>query len=90
MKLLRYGAPGQERPGLLDAEGRLRDLSGQVPDIAGDTRMTFLYWLACRNRFPSSVAAKRCREASRRSRSEAAMAGWTKISVLGIPGVSSV
>ena len=37
MKLLRYGAPGEERPGLLDEGGVLRDLSGQVDDIAGDT-----------------------------------------------------
>ena len=36
MKLLRYGAPGQERPALVDAQGRLRDLSTQVDDIAGD------------------------------------------------------
>jgi ureidoglycolate lyase/2,4-diketo-3-deoxy-L-fuconate hydrolase len=36
MKLLRFGPPGQERPGLIDAEGRLRDLSAHVPDIAGD------------------------------------------------------
>jgi ureidoglycolate lyase/2,4-diketo-3-deoxy-L-fuconate hydrolase len=35
MKLLRHGAPGQERPGLLDAQGRVRDLSHLVPDIAG-------------------------------------------------------
>ena len=27
MKLLRYGPPGQEKPGMLDAEGRVRDLS---------------------------------------------------------------
>lgn len=36
MKLIRFGAPGQERPGLIDPEGRLRDLSAQVADIAGD------------------------------------------------------
>ncbi len=36
MKLLRYGPPGREKPGLLDADGRVRDLSGVVPDIAGD------------------------------------------------------
>lgn len=36
MKLLRYGPAGQEKPGLLDADGRLRDLSGQVDDIGGD------------------------------------------------------
>lgn len=35
MKLLRYGPPGAERPGCLDAQGRLRDLSGVVADIAG-------------------------------------------------------
>jgi len=37
MKLLRYGAKGKEKPGLLDAAGRVRDLSGVVTDIAGDT-----------------------------------------------------
>jgi 2-keto-4-pentenoate hydratase/2-oxohepta-3-ene-1,7-dioic acid hydratase in catechol pathway len=36
MKLLRYGPPGQERPGLLDASGDIRDLSAAVPDLAGD------------------------------------------------------
>ncbi|MBL8561686.1 MAG: fumarylacetoacetate hydrolase family protein [Gemmobacter sp.] len=35
MKLVRYGARGAEKPGMLDAEGRLRDLSAHVPDIAG-------------------------------------------------------
>ena len=35
MRFVRYGEPGQERPGMLDAEGRLRDLSGVVPDLAG-------------------------------------------------------
>lgn len=37
MKLLRYGPEGQEKPGLLDASGAIRDLSGHVADIAGDT-----------------------------------------------------
>jgi ureidoglycolate lyase/2,4-diketo-3-deoxy-L-fuconate hydrolase len=36
MKLLRYGPAGQERPGLLDAQGRVRDLSAHIDDIAGD------------------------------------------------------
>lgn len=36
MKLLRYGAKGAEKPGLLDADNRIRDLSGHVADIAGD------------------------------------------------------
>jgi 2-keto-4-pentenoate hydratase/2-oxohepta-3-ene-1,7-dioic acid hydratase in catechol pathway len=33
MKLVRYGQPGKEKPGLIDAAGKLRDLSGVVPDI---------------------------------------------------------
>ena len=36
MKLLRYGPQGQEKPGLVDADGRIRDLSSHVDDIAGD------------------------------------------------------
>lgn len=36
MKLLRYGPPGQEKPGLLDATGKIRDLSGVIADIGGD------------------------------------------------------
>lgn len=35
MKLLRYGPQGQEKPGLLDADGAIRDLSAHVPDLAG-------------------------------------------------------
>ena len=35
MKLLRYGPVGQEKPGLLDTDGVIRDLSAVVPDIAG-------------------------------------------------------
>lgn len=35
MKLLRYGEIGSERPGLLDADGTIRDLSAHVADIAG-------------------------------------------------------
>ena len=36
MKLVRYGAIGQEKPGLIDKSGQLRDLSGQVKDFAGE------------------------------------------------------
>jgi 2-keto-4-pentenoate hydratase/2-oxohepta-3-ene-1,7-dioic acid hydratase in catechol pathway len=36
MKLVRFGPAGREKPGILDAEGRIRDLSGVVPDIAGN------------------------------------------------------
>ncbi|MEQ8897093.1 MAG: fumarylacetoacetate hydrolase family protein [Roseovarius sp.] len=35
MKLVRHGDTGQERPGLIDENGTLRDLSGKVPDIDG-------------------------------------------------------
>lgn len=35
MKLLRYGPAGQEKPGILDARGAIRDLSGVVDDFAG-------------------------------------------------------
>ncbi|HLV27612.1 MAG TPA: fumarylacetoacetate hydrolase family protein [Burkholderiaceae bacterium] len=37
MKLLRYGVAGAEKPGLLDEAGQLRDLSGHVADIAGES-----------------------------------------------------
>ncbi|MBX9926870.1 MAG: fumarylacetoacetate hydrolase family protein [Hyphomicrobiaceae bacterium] len=37
MKLVRYGAPGAEKPGLVDAQGGVRDLSAHVPDISGAT-----------------------------------------------------
>lgn len=37
MKLLRYGPPGQEKPGMLDAEGHIRDLSGLLDDITPKT-----------------------------------------------------
>lgn len=37
MKLLRWGERGAERPGLLDTEGRIRDLSSVVADVSGTT-----------------------------------------------------
>jgi 2-keto-4-pentenoate hydratase/2-oxohepta-3-ene-1,7-dioic acid hydratase in catechol pathway len=37
MKLVRYGPPGREKPGLIDADGKLRDLSRKVADIDGAT-----------------------------------------------------
>ena len=36
MKLLRYGPAGHEKPGILDRDGRVRDLSGTVSDIGPD------------------------------------------------------
>jgi 2-keto-4-pentenoate hydratase/2-oxohepta-3-ene-1,7-dioic acid hydratase in catechol pathway len=37
MKLVRYGATGQEKPGMIDADGTVRDLSSHVADITGAT-----------------------------------------------------
>jgi len=37
MKLVRYGAIGAEKPGMMDADGNLRDLSAHVADISGET-----------------------------------------------------
>ncbi|MEO7499266.1 MAG: fumarylacetoacetate hydrolase family protein, partial [Casimicrobiaceae bacterium] len=37
MKLVRYGPPGKEKPGLVDADGKLRDLSRKVKDWNGAT-----------------------------------------------------
>lgn len=36
MKLVRFGAPGAEKPGILDNEGSVRDLSGIIPDFSGE------------------------------------------------------
>lgn len=36
MKLVRYGRAGKEKPGLIDADGKLRDLSGKIADITPD------------------------------------------------------
>jgi len=37
MKLVRYGLPHQEKPGVVDSDGNIRDLSGTVPDIADES-----------------------------------------------------
>ncbi|HEX9646607.1 MAG TPA: fumarylacetoacetate hydrolase family protein [Alphaproteobacteria bacterium] len=37
MKLVRYGRRGREKPGLIDADGKLRDLSGKIADITPET-----------------------------------------------------
>jgi len=37
MKLLRYGSPTQEKPGILTADGEIRDLSGIITDLAGES-----------------------------------------------------
>lgn len=35
MKLVRFGNPGEEKPGMVDADGAIRDLSAHIPDLAG-------------------------------------------------------
>lgn len=45
MKLVRYGAPGAEKPGLIDPSGQIRDISHLVADLAGDALL------------PASIAA---------------------------------
>ena len=37
MKLLRHGEFGNEKPGIIDHEGKIRDLSSHIPDINGDS-----------------------------------------------------
>ena len=37
MKLLRYGLPGQEKPGIVASNGEIRDLSGMIPDLTGES-----------------------------------------------------
>jgi len=37
MKLVRFGPPGREKPGIVDKDGRIRNLSKVVPDIVGET-----------------------------------------------------
>ncbi|WP_407363016.1 fumarylacetoacetate hydrolase family protein [Pseudomonas luteola] len=54
MKLLRYGEKGQEKPGLLDAQGQIRDLSGHIDDIAGQA-ITAEGLATLRNIDPSSL-----------------------------------
>ncbi len=53
MKLVRYGNPGKEKPGLIDADGKLRDLSGVIKDIGpeqlGDAAMAKLRRLKTAN-----------------------------------------
>ena len=37
MKFLRYGPEGHEKPGVLDKNGKIRDLSGKLGDLAGES-----------------------------------------------------
>ena len=54
MKLVRYGNPGKEKPGLIDLEGRLRDLSGVVPDL-GPAQLTSVMMARMRKQNPEKL-----------------------------------
>jgi 2-keto-4-pentenoate hydratase/2-oxohepta-3-ene-1,7-dioic acid hydratase in catechol pathway len=54
MKLVRFGEPGRERPGLIDPAGRLRDLSAHVCDIGGKTLLPD-YLTAIRSASPGTL-----------------------------------
>ncbi|XDF34504.1 fumarylacetoacetate hydrolase family protein [Paracidovorax avenae] len=55
MKLVRYGQPGQEKPGLVDAEGRIRDLSGHVSDVDADLLASPAAWASLSALDPGSL-----------------------------------
>ena len=46
MKLVRYGNPGKEKPGLIDAAGKLRDLSKVITDVTPDQLSDIVFYLA--------------------------------------------
>lgn len=56
MKLLRFGPKGAEKPGLIDATGTMRDLSGLLPDLA-PARMTPDDWARLRDTDPATLPA---------------------------------
>ena len=56
MKLLRYGPPGQEKPGLLGPDGKIRDLSGTVRDLDGETLSPASPSISLPTRLPSPPA----------------------------------
>jgi 2,4-diketo-3-deoxy-L-fuconate hydrolase len=62
MKLVRYGNPGKEKPGLIDADGKLRDLSAVVKDI-GPTSSATPRWPNCASSRPTSCRWSRARRA---------------------------
>ena len=68
MKLVRYGAMGQEKPGLIDKSGQLRDLSAHVKDLDGEAYApASLAKLAAPRRRPSFPPSTASRASARRS-----------------------
>jgi 2,4-diketo-3-deoxy-L-fuconate hydrolase len=78
MKLVRYGRPGAEKPGAIDAEGRLRDLSRVVPDITP----ALLAPAALRRLRRANLA--RCRVVPGRPRLGCPLAGIGKMVCIGL------
>ena len=68
MKLVRYGAKGAEKPGLIDKSGQLRDLSAQVRDLDGEAYApASLAKLAALDTPPNSPPSTASRASARRS-----------------------
>ena len=65
MKLVRYGPAGKEKPGLIDADGKLRDLSRKVKDIDGAALAPAKLERA-REARPEEAAARQRQAAARR------------------------
>jgi hypothetical protein len=63
MKLVRYGNPGKEKPGLIDANGKLRDLSGVIKDI-GPEQLGDAALPSCASSRPTSCRWSKARRAT--------------------------
>ena len=57
MKLLRYGPRGQEKPGMLDRDGQLRDLSGVIKDLTPDVLSKAVRSARCASSIRASLPA---------------------------------
>src|SRR3979409_352847 len=78
MKLVRYGAKGAEKPGLIDKSGQLRDLSAHVKDLDGEA-----YAPASLAKL-AGLAAPQLPAASRPPRLGAPVAGISKFVAIGL------
>ncbi len=77
MKLLRYGPIGQEKPGILSADGKIRDLSAVVSDISANTLANDALE-KIRKVDPASLPA-----VAGESRVGACVGGWASLSASG-------
>ena len=67
MKLVRYGPAGKEKPGLIDADGKLRDLSRKVKRSSTDRRSPRRHWRNCASSTPRSCRWSRASRGSARA-----------------------